>query len=448
MPGTPFYLQLKQRIARGEWAAGQRLPSVRQLVASAGVSYHQVVSACGRLVSEGLLDAQQGRGYFVTPLGVAAAPRPVPPSGLNDPLFKLLQAGPGSVPLGGGWLPAAWRDSALLARAIRRTARLEPGSLGDYGDIAGYLPLRQQLCNHLRRLARLDLPASQVLTTLGATQALDLVLRLLVQPGDVVLVDEPGNGNLIKLIQLAGAQVLGVPRTQLGPDTQALQQLARQHKIKAFVCNSTLHNPTGGSLSPRTAFELVRLAGEHGFWLIEDDVYGDFCLGPRQTLAELDHLERVIYIGSFSKSLSASLRVGFIACAAELIEPLTRLKLLTSVAVPGFCERFTNTILSDGTYRSHIQHIQQQLLTRQAHTQRQLKALGWAFDIQPEGGMFLWVHHPERPNLARFIQALGQRRILLMPGTAFAVDQPCAHLTRLNCAHFSEEVAAAFAAAP
>ncbi|WP_122299321.1 aminotransferase class I/II-fold pyridoxal phosphate-dependent enzyme, partial [Pseudomonas syringae] len=102
--------------------------------------------------------------------------------------------------------------------------------------------------------------------------------------------------------------------------------------------------------SPHNAFKVLRLAVEHEFFVVEDDVYGDFSPTVRQTFAELDNLDRVIYIGSFSKCLSASLRVGYIACSQELIEPLTRLKLLTCVAVPAFCERFVNTILADGTY--------------------------------------------------------------------------------------------------
>ncbi|WP_122558948.1 aminotransferase class I/II-fold pyridoxal phosphate-dependent enzyme, partial [Pseudomonas viridiflava] len=106
-----------------------------------------------------------------------------------------LQAGPTYTKLGCGWLPPAWRDTALLAKAIRRTARLEQNSLAEYGDIHGFLPLRKQLCVLLKGLTRIDIRPDQILTTLGATQALDLIARLLIKPGDHVFVDEPGNGN-------------------------------------------------------------------------------------------------------------------------------------------------------------------------------------------------------------------------------------------------------------
>ncbi|MBA1202517.1 PLP-dependent aminotransferase family protein [Pseudomonas capeferrum] len=437
MSSDAFHEVLKQRLEAGEWSAGQRMPSIRKLASIAGVSYHTVVSAYARCVSEGMLSASAGRGFFVIGGVTQASPRE--PEGMSaDPLFKLLQGGPHYTKLGCGWLPPAWRDTELLAKAIRRTARLEQSSLAEYGDISGYLPMRKQLCMHLKRLTRIDIRPSQVLTTLGATQALDLVARLLIKPGDHVFVDEPGNGNLIRLIELAGGQVVGVRRTQDGPDTAEMESYLAKHSVKAFFCNSTFHNPTGSNISPHTAFKVLRLAVEHGFHVVEDDVYGDFSPTVRQTFAELDNLQRVIYIGSFSKCLSASLRVGYIACSPELMEPLTRLKLLTCVAVPAFCERFVNTILADGTYARHMKNLQQRLIRQQVQTQRSLQGRGWKFDIVPQGGMFIWAYHPDLPDLGHFVNKLERHKILLMPGSAFSVTRDYQRFARINCTHFSD----------
>ncbi|MFK1561873.1 PLP-dependent aminotransferase family protein [Pseudomonas aeruginosa] len=435
-----LYEALKARLVAGEWLAGQRLPSIRKFVSRTGGSYHTVVSAYARLVSEGMLVAQPGRGYFVTNLAGQVLSPHDSECMIGDPLFKLLQGGPNYTKLGCGWLPPAWRDTELLAKAIRRTARLEQSSLAEYGDISGYLPMRKQLCVHMKRMTRIDVRPSQVLTTLGATQGLDLVARLLIKPGDHVFVDEPGNGNLIKLIQLAGGHVVGVRRTQDGPDIAEMENYLAKHRVKAFFCNSTFHNPTGGCLSPHNTFTILRLAVEHEFFVVEDDVYGDFCPTVRQTFAELDNLERVIYIGSFSKCLSASLRVGYIACSQEFIEPLTHLKLLTCVAVPAFCERFVNTILADGTYAGHMKDVQQNLIMQQIRTQRSLHRRGWRFDIAPQGGMFIWAYHPDLPDLRHFVRKLEQRKILMMPGSAFSVTRDYQRFVRINCTHFSEKL--------
>ncbi|CDM24074.1 Transcriptional regulator [Castellaniella defragrans 65Phen] len=442
-----FYDDIRADLLAGRWERGQRLPSIRAMAAQRRASLHTVVSAYGRLVGDGLLEAQQGRGYFVAvqgPLAAPAAPA-VEPALPDDPLFRLLQAPPGSVvKLGCGWLPLPWRDTDLLARAIRRTARLGRSGLVEYGDIQGYVPLRQLLSAHLRQAVRLDAAPAQMITTLGATQALDLVARHLLSPGDRVLVDEPCNGNLVRLIRLCGGEPVGVPRRQDGPDLGFLDEVLARHRVRAFFCNSTFHNPTGAGLTPQAAFGVLRRAVEHDFLIVEDDVYGDFHPGGRQTFAELDGLERVVYIGSFSKSLSASLRIGYLACPQDLVAPLVRLKLLTSVAVPGFCERFVHTILADGTYLRHVRAIQRRLATQQQLTQKALRERGWRFEVAPAGGMFLWAGHPDLPDLAGFIEGLEKKGILLLPGPAFAVTADYRAMTRINAAHFSPELARAF----
>ena len=433
-----FYEHLKSRLLGGEWTTGQRLPSIRKMTTNGKVSHHTVVSAYARLVSEGLLDAQQGRGYYVSRWADQADTLPVVPAlVVLNPLFKLLQAQPDQIKLGCGWLPLPWRDTEMLAKAVRKTARQGQSVLVEYGDIQGYLPLRKQLSIHLRKSTGIEVAPQQMLTTLGATQALDLVSRLLIKPGDHVLVDEPCNGNLIKLIRLCGGVPLGVPRRMEGPDIARLDMLLQAHQVKAYFCNSTFHNPTGAGLTPHIAFGVLRRAIEHDFIIVEDDVYGDFCQGSRQTFAELDNLEHVIYIGSFSKSLSASLRIGYVASSRSFVQALIELKLLTSVAVPGFCERFVNNILVDGTYAKHAQEIQRKLMTHQNTAQKALRKYGWEFDVEPDGGMFLWIGHPELPDLAPYIAGLEAKGILLMPGTSFSVAEDFQNRTRLNVAHLA-----------
>lgn len=442
-----FCDEIRADLLAGRWERGQRLPSIRAMAAQRRVSLHTVVSAYGRLVGDGLLEAQQGRGYFVAIQGIPGEPSASvqEPALPDDPLFRLLQAPSGrTVKLGCGWLPLPWRDTDLLARAIRRTARLGQSGLVEYGDIQGYVPLRRLLSAHLRQAVRLDAAPGQVITTLGATQALDLVARHLLSPGDRVLVDEPCNGNLVRLIRLCGGEPVGVPRRENGPDLGFLDQVLSRHRVRAFFCNSTFHNPTGAGLTPQAAFGVLKRAVEHDFLIVEDDVYGDFHPGGRQTFAELDGLERVVHIGSFSKSLSASLRIGYLACPKALVEPLVRLKLLTSVAVPGFCERFVHTILADGTYLRHVRAIQRRLATQQQVAQKALRKRGWRFEAAPAGGMFLWAGHPDLPDLSAFIARLEEKGILLLPGSAFSVAEDHRAMTRINVAHFSHELARAF----
>ena len=321
-------------------------------------------------------------------------------------------------------------------------------NLSGYGDIQGYLPLRLRLSKWLQNEAGIHVSPEMIITTLGATQALDLALRLLIKPGDRVLIDEPGNGNLIKLIEQHGGVAIGVARLQEGPDLAEFKMRLEEMSVVAYVGNTTFHNPTGSTLRSSIAVKLLQLASEYRFRIIEDDVYGDFSLSGRRTLAELDGLNNVIYIGSFSKTVSASLRVGYLVCPEPLIEPIVRLKFITSVGVPSFCERFINTIMTDGSYRRHLSNLQQRLVKHQAQTQRALLQHGWRFDVVPDGGLSIWVHHPDLASLAPFAERLRRHNVLLIPGGEFSAGRDYRRFSRINCAHFSKSVEGLFCVMP
>lgn len=433
--------RIEQLIDAGRLRPGQRLPSIRKLAAHHGISYHTAVTAYEQLVASGRISAQQGRGFFIDSHAQPRQPgmSSVASESESGPLgsfWRLFHGSPELMKLGCGWLPPAWRDTQVLARVIRRTANFSKSALVEYGDPLGYLPLRQQLCLHLQRKLSLILEPQQVLTTLGATHALDLLIRLLVAPGDHVLVDDPCNSNLVQLLKLRGAQVIGIPRRIDGPDLAVFAETLAKLPVKAFFINSMLHNPTGSSISASNAFQLLRLAHLHDLTIVEDDVYADFGNGHSNRLAMLDGLDRVIYVGSFSKTLSASLRVGYVAGPARLIARLADLKLLTMVAVPGFCERFVSIILGDGTYQRHLVTVQHKLRTHQAMALEAFRQWGWAAFCEPQGGMFVWVRHPQVANPEAFVQEGVEKGIVLVPGSAFSADGQPSPWFRINVAHF------------
>lgn len=440
---------LKHQIDQGLLKPGQRLPSIRRLVASQSVSFHTVVSAYERLEAYGLISAQPGRGYFVTartssPSAGQCKPwvRTDDPHGLKA-FWRLFHGNDHCMKLGCGWLPAGWRDTQALARVIRRTANFAHSSLVEYGDPAGYLPLRQTLADYLSPRLGVGLGPDHLLTTLGATQALDLVIRLIIEPGDRVLVDDPCNSNLVQLLRLRGAQVVGITRRSDGPDIEQVTQVLAAGTVKAFFINSRLHNPTGTSLSPHNAFQLLQLAYAHDMNIVEDDVYGDFCSAPDHRLVTLDGLRKVIYISSFSKSLSANLRVGYIAAPPDLIARLADLKLLTSVSVPSFCERFISAILLDGSYDRHLLAVRRNLQTAQAVAQASFKRWGWELFHPVKEGMFIWVRHPRLASLEALVNAAFERDILLAPGVLFSADGQPVPWLRINVAHLDVDKARA-----
>lgn len=423
--------------------SGARMPSIRQFAAMHGVSAFTVVAAYDKLVAMGYLESRRGAGFFVrerSPLNERPRPvaeaepaaRPLDVVWLIRNLFR--QAPPQFSP-GSGVLPSDWLDGPAVANALKALARQNANSLLGYGTPAGFLPLRQQL---QIKLAELEIEASpeQLVTTVGVTQALDLVAREFCRPGDTVFVDDPAWFLMFGSFATMGVKVVGIARLADGPDVAQLAALAAEHKPRLYVINSVLHNPSSTSLSAAKAFQVLKLAEEHGFTIVEDDIYCDLHPGsavqPATRLAALDQLNRVIYLGGFSKSMAANLRVGFIATSRELAQRLTDRKMLVTLTTSDLNERVVYKVLSEGTYRKHLDRIRARLDAARPQALRRIEAAGMKLDSAPPAGLFVWVDAGRDTSvLAAKAMAEG---LLLAPGSLFSPSQLPSTRMRLNIA--------------
>lgn len=429
-----------QRIDEHALKPGTRLASIRAAAAQHGVSRTTVVDAYERLIAGGYVESRRGSGFYVRARAPrAAAPRHAraAPAAANDDidivwlLRHQLRQAPAVDHPGAGLLPATWLDSALVNAAVRAVGRSAGDAVLGYGEPQGHLPLRVQLA---QRLALFDIDArpEQILTTAGVTAGIDLVTRHLAAPGDTVFVEDPAWYLMFGRLAAAGIKLVGVPRRADGPDLAALRNLLTRYQPKLFVLSSVLHNPTGTSLSAANAHGLLKLAEQYGFLLIEDDVYGDLHPGRALRLASLDQLRRVVYLGGFSKTLAANLRVGFIAASTELIGQLVDLKMLTGLTSPELNERVVARILIDGHYRRHVERLRGKLASARERTARALEKMGVRLFEQQGDGMFLWGDFGRDTNA---IAAEGsQRGILCAPGSLFSPTQLPSHWMRVSAA--------------
>jgi DNA-binding transcriptional MocR family regulator len=440
----PLVEQLVQAIA--SWLserkvrAGTRLPSIRQLAQAHGISVGSVVEAYARLVARGALESRHGSGFFVS----EGASRAVPGAQASavEARWAQFAAAPDQLRLGCGWVPEGWRDQEAIGQAIRRVTRENPSSLFSYNNPLGLLALREQL---QRRLAGVHIAVGvdQILTTQGASHALDLIVRTLLAPGDTVLVETPGYYNLFNLLALHRIHVLPVPRGPNGPDTAVLETLLREHRPRLMFINSMYQNPTGTSLSPSVAHRLLSLAEQHGFELVEDDIYADFQNGPSTRLAALDGLGRVIYLASFSKTLSSSLRVGYLAGPSGRVHQLAEVAMCTGLGSQRFAESVVTDLLASGVYRRSVGRLRQRLARRMTETLRLLEQFRWEVFAQPDGGMFVWARFPGacHADYAGAADALG---IVIDPGSAFNPGGEASNWLRLNVAYTADPRARAF----
>ena len=286
----------------------------------------------------------------------AARPAPSDNHKRNEQLVwlirRLLEADENTVLAGGPWLPNSWLDEAGIRQSLNVLARKNGAYLLEYGHPFGYLPLREHLALMLAGLGITAHPG-QILLTQGTSQALELVIRYLLKPGDAALVDDPGYYNMFGNLRLQGVEMLAVPRNPDGPDVAVLEKLAAAHRPKVYFTQSVMQNPTGTDISPHVAFKVLQAAERHNFTVVEDDIFCDLQVKTTPRLATLDQLNRVIYARSFSKTLSGSLRVGFIACAQDIANELADIKMLTSITTSQFTERLIYLMLVDGHYRKY-----------------------------------------------------------------------------------------------
>ena len=432
-----YAARIDERLLR----AGLRMPSIRRFAVEHRVSRFTVVEAYDRLIARGYIEARPGSGFYVKPRDVASqlaqarnwSETPNPQIDVVWLMRNMFRQLPSCDMPGSGVLPQDWLDSELVAGSLRSLGRQNWSSLLGYGHAQGYLPLRQQL---QLKLAQMEIAVTpeQLLTTNGVTQGLDLVAQHFLRPGDTILVEDPGWFLMFRRFALLGARVVGVPRLVDGPDLERLAALAEQYRPKLFVVGSVLQNPTGTSLSAAKAYGLLQLAERFGFHVVEDDVYCDIHPGPTvqacTRVAALDQLKRVIYLGSFSKTLAANLRVGYIACDAGLARQLTDLKMLVGLTSSELGERVVYRVLSEGHYRRHLDRLRQRLALARELGAGALEGFGMPSVEGASHGMFQWVD--TGIDSIALAQAMLDRGFLMAPGSLFSPTQAPGTWMRFN----------------
>jgi len=436
--------RLAERIHTGLLASGARLPSVRQCAQQQGVSPSTVVAAYDQLQAQGLVEVQRNRGFYIrnraaahvgnalaatesVVSGAAAARAPVSAAALIRGMF---QGGSGLPQPGLGAFPPDWLETSFLTAAVRRVAsgrQLQAMSL-QYGEPAGDLGLRQALAARLQTLAIPAVPA-QIITTVGATHALDIVSRTLLRAGDCVMVEEPGWAIEFARLDALGMRILPVPRAADGPDLAVMARYCELHAPKLFVSVSVLHNPTGYMLSPASAHRLLQLANEHHFHIVEDDTYSHLAPEHATRLSALDGLQRTIYVSGFAKILAPGWRIGFLAAPLDLFERLLDTKLLATLTTPALLEKALASCIEQGQLRRHAERIRSRLDQARSRSARLALAAGCTF-AAPPAGLFGWV------DTGVDTDVLAQRMLdvgyLLAPGSLFHASRAPGTLMRIN----------------
>lgn len=372
---------IKQAIATGAYAPGARLPSTRALAAEWGLSRTTVSSAFEQLLAEGYLETRPGArarvaGGLTAPLPARDQAGDVPQAMSLSAYGKRLQDF-AALPLttqpfaldfrygelaGGDFPTLAWRR-ALANAVMRRPARLR------YGDPRGLPELRAALQGYLWRGRGLRCEVDDILVVNGSQQGLDLSARLLVDPGDRVVIEDPAYNLARQAFLTAGAELAPQPVDREGMQTAALPP-ARL----AFVTPS--HQlPLGSILSAARRQELLAWAGRHGATIIEDDYDAEYRygIGPVPPLGSLDRAGSVIYLGTVSKTLSPTVRLGYLVLPPALREVFARAKRMSDRHAPELEQAALAELIDSGAYERHLRRIRRRNAERRAALLRALR---------------------------------------------------------------------------
>ncbi|KVF25237.1 GntR family transcriptional regulator [Burkholderia vietnamiensis] len=435
---------LAGQIEEGLLPAGSRLPSIREYAEANGCSKNTVISAFDILTANGLIEPRRGSGFFVA-RRVKIADEVEESSTLGRAMDivwlmrEQLQTRSDVLNLGEGFPPVEWLEETRLDQYHQRVVRTGVASLFRYGSRYGYLPLRQSLQQKLAGY-EIDANPSQIVLTHGANQAMDLVLRYFVRPGDTVLVDDPGYYPLFGKLKLSGANIVGVQREVDGPNIRQLEEHLMAYRPRLFFTQSVGHNPTATDTSAAKAHRILRLAESHDLTIVEDDALADLRPRALARIATLDQLRRTIYIGSFAKSVSAALRVGFVACNTGLASDLADVKMLAHVSSSEYCERTLYAIISDGHFLRHTNHLQEKLRRATVAAINALTRLNADIYKPCEQSLYLWAALPGWPNSMKLAEAMIQKGVVLAPGAVFSpkIDHVSGYC-RFNVAYLADK---------
>lgn len=430
-------------IDEGRLQPGARVASIREAARQFGVSKNTIIDAYDRLTAMGYLEAKRGSGFFVSrPQSLKVVEKTEYVSEAVDTVSLLREQLEGrfSVRAGDGRVPSSWTAGLELARRLRQRGGVHDDEVEiEYGQPQGYPALRELIAQTLVERS-VHVSASQLLMTFGANHALDLIIRHFVAPGDTVLVESPGYYPLFGKLRLARAHLVGVTRRHDGPDLDQLEAHIRQFRPRLFFLQPNAHNPTGTSMSLNNMHRLVNIANRHGVILVEDDIFADILPRATPRLAALDGLERVIYLGSFSKTMSTGLRCGFIAGSESLIKVLTDIKMLTVVNSSALTEMLVHDLMLRGRYRRHLKQLRERISKATAIAVKELSAIGLTEIQGSGGGLYLWAKLPLGMEAVSLAKRASQHGIFIAPGPLFSLgqDEDSDRAMRVNIAHAAD----------
>jgi GntR family transcriptional regulator/MocR family aminotransferase len=416
----PLFLQLANAIAEdircGRLKPGEPLPGTRELAESLALNRNTVIAGYEELAAEGLVNTRIGGGTFVANPLVSASPvapelPPQVPTYVLPPLKNYSPLGgtptPGMLMMSISMPDARLFPAQALARAFRRAIGQRSRTLLTYADPSGHIRLRSELATMLARMRGLPVTPDNIMVTRSIEQAIDLVARMLIAPGDVVAVEAFGYPPAWNV--LAGARLVPIALDDDGMDVDALEALVAQQRIRAVFLTPHHQFPTTTVMSAKRRLRLAQLAVAHGFAIIEDDYDHEFHYAgkPILPIAAGDDRANVIYVGSLANLLAPGISTAFVTAPPLAFAHLVNLRAASDARGDVAMECAIAELFEDGELLRHVRRMRRIYATRRDALVSSLKRhLGSAVTFRvPDGGMAVWARVGEGINVADWARA-------------------------------------------
>ena len=354
-------------------------------------------------------------------------------------IFKVI-AQPGMISFAGGNPAASALPDELVSKYCVQVLQENGKAILQYGATEGYAPLLESLKTYLQDMLKIDIPA--VLPVTGSTQAMDLLCKAFIDPGDAILVENPsflGNMQCMKLYQ---ANMIPLESDDEGIIIESLEKLAKEYHPKLLYIIPTFQNPTGKTLSLERRKKVAELASKYNFIVAEDDPYRDLRYSgePLPSIKSFDTDGHVVFMGSFSKIISPGLRVGYMVGTEEIIRKCTIGKQSSDVHTSNLTQAVVDRFLRDNVLPGHITSICASYRDQMNAMLEELESFPvgtkWT---KPQGGLFIWVELPVGLDALEILQKAIEKKVAFVPGTHFCADGGHETTLRLNFSNSSIE---------
>jgi len=460
---TPIYIQIKEKIkeliASGYYRNGDYLPPTRTLAEGLGIHRNTAITAYKALEAEGFVFSHVGRGTFII------EPEKMSPNNeiafhnmfnwthhisarlkqrISHKLLTLYQSENSQAPISFVWHQKSSLDFPVqkMQRAINSIIRNKGDSIMNYSSPIGNFDLRLILSNRMR-MKGIHVSPENILIVSGAQQGMDIIGRLLIEPGDKVVVENPTYTGALCSFQFLQARIIGIPVDEWGMKTHLLEEILKKYHPKFIFTIPTFHNPTGTTMRKDRREHIISLAMKYQIPIIEDDYASDLRFSGAEVppLKALDISGQVIYVGTFSKVLIPGLRVGWIAASKDIIESLAELKRINDLCTSPFIQAIITEFHARGYIASHLR-----FLKRMYHRKFQIlyRAIRQYFPketimVKPEGGIYHWITLPVNFDLREVWKNSRKRGVTFCMGNLFYLDEKGSNQIRLQFTLEEEE---------